>query len=117
MTIKTDFTFKNVNISKDEFIMHYSMLLRNAIQYSKLCYTILYDKYHNLILHMAPFGVEMENDEVREKVEQYEKEMRYYKEQIKELERLHSLLAKTSSLNKKFEIMKEFNELMMVNFI
>ncbi len=117
MTVKTDFTFKNVNITKDDFILHYSLLLRNAIQYSKLCFVILYDKYHNLKLHTAPFGVERESDEVREKIEQYEKEMRYYKEQIEELERLHSLLAKTSSLNKKFEIMKEFNELMMINFI
>ena len=117
MTVKTDFTFKNVNITKDDFILHYSILLRTAIQYSKFCYTLLYDKYHNLKLHTAPFGVEFESDEVREKIEQYEKEMRYYKERIKELERLHSLLAKTSSLNKKFMIMIEFNKLMMENFI
>src|SRR5690606_22305265 len=105
------------NITKDDFILHYSILLRTAIQYSKLCYTLLYDKYYILKLQTAPFGVKFVTEEVREKVEQYEKEMRYYKEQIKELERLHSMLAKTSSLNKKFEIMKEFNELMMVNFI
>lgn len=110
MEFKTNFTIKNVGMTKDEFFMHYSILLNNAIHYAKLCAVILYDKYHDLKLSVAPFGVEKEPDEVRKKVEQYEKEMKYYKEQIDELERLHFMAVQATTFNKKFEVMKEFNE-------
>lgn len=115
MEFKTDFTLKKVNMTKKEFLMQYSMLLMNAIHYAKSRATILYDKYHTLKLHTAPFGVEKEPDEVRKKVEQYEKEMKYYKEQIDELERLHSMAVKATTFNKKLEVMKEFNEWVIMN--
>lgn len=110
MEFRTDFTFKNVNMTKNEFFMHYSILLNNAIHYAHLCATILYDKYHTLKLHTAPLGVEKATDEVKKKVEQYEKEMRRYKEQIDKLKRLQSMAVEATTLNKKLEVMKEFNE-------
>lgn len=115
MELKANFSFKNVNMTKKEFFMHFSMLLNNAIHYAKSRATILYDKYHTLKLDTAPFGVEKEPDEVKKKVEQYEKEMKYYKEQIDELERLHSMAVKATTFNKKLEVMKEFNEWVIMN--
>ena len=113
MDFKTEFTIKNVNLTGEEFVMQFETLLRSALHYTKMHLIHMHDRYYELKKKITPFRVETMTDDTREKIAQYEEEMRYYKEQIKELERLQAMEAKATTLNKKFEIMKMFNEWML----
>lgn len=116
MDYKINFTFKNVNMTKDEFINHYSLLLRNAIFYTKLYMINLHNKYYELKLNITPLRKESMTDEIKEKIKRYEKTMLHYKDCIKELELLQGMEAKASNLNDCLEVMKLFNEFIIENY-
>lgn len=116
MDYKINFTFNNVNMTKDEFINHYSSLLRNAIFYTKLYFINLYNKYYELKLNITPLREKTMTDEIKEKIKQYEKTMLFYKDYIKELELLQGMEAKATNFNDSLEVMKMFNNFILENY-
>lgn len=111
MNNKTDFTIKDVNMTKDEFFKHYTMLLRSAINYAKLYAINSYDEYFELNSRLSSFKAEVMREEIREELKRYEKEMEYYKNLFRGLETLQAIEANTTNINEKFKVMKLFNEL------
>lgn len=112
MTNKTDLIIKDINMTEDEFLKHYTMLLRSAINYTKLYAINSYDEYYELKLRISSFNTEaMMRDEIKEEIKRYEKEMEYYKNLFKGLETLQDIEVNTTNINEKIKVMKIFNEL------
>lgn len=114
MTNKTDLIIKDINMTEDEFMKHYSLLLNSAINYARLYAVQSYLEYYELKRHTKSILSYKNTYEISEVIKQYEKEMKYYKNLSKELETLLIKELESENLNEKFKIMKMFNELMYV---
>lgn len=112
MTIKNDLIIKDINMTEDEFFKHYTMLLRSALNYAKLCAFYSFDEYYELKLRLSSFNTEaMMRDEIKEEIKRYEKELEYYNNLLKGIETLQDIEANTTNISEKFKVMKIFNEL------
>src|SRR5690606_26761830 len=97
---------ESVNMTKDEFTKHFSILLKNAINYTRLYAVLTYfelKRQRNSILSYISIDEIRETDEIREVIKQYEKELKYYKNLYKELEVLIIKEIESENINKKFE--------------
>lgn len=101
-------------MTKDEFIKHFSILLKSAINYARLYAVQTYLEYYRLKRHTKSILSYMNTDEINEVIKQYEREMKYYDNLSKELEALLVKELESKNLNEKINIMKMFNEIMYV---
>ena len=101
-------------MTKDEFIKHFSLLLKSAINYARLYAVQTYLEYYELKRHITSSIPCMMADEIKEEIKRYDKEMKYYYNLFKELDALYVKELESESLDEKFKIMKMFNELMYV---
>src|SRR5690554_5214052 len=101
-------------MTNDEFIKHFSILLKSAISYAILYAVHTYLEYYELKRHTKSILSYNNTDEISEVIKQYEREMKYYDNLHKELEKLLVKEIESENLNEKIKIMKMFNELMYV---
>lgn len=111
MTNKTNLIIKDINMTEDEFYKHFTILLKNALNYTKLYAINSYDEYFELNSRLSSFKAEVMREEIKEELKRYEKEMEYYKNLFRGLETLQNIEANTTNINEKFKVMKLFNEL------
>ena len=111
MINKTDLIIKDINMTEDEFYNHFTILLKSALNYTKLYAINSYDEYFELNSRLSSFKAEVMREEIREELKRYEKEMEYYKNLFRGLETLQDIEANTTNINEKFKVMKLFNEL------
>src|SRR5690606_36521064 len=97
-------------MTNDEFKKHFSILLKSAISYAILYTVHTYLEYYELKRHTKSILSYNNTDEIK----RYEREMKYYDNLHKELEKLLVKEIESESLIDKFKIMKMFNELMYV---